>query len=306
MEKNLILFISFFLIKNIGAIQDQLDQFNIINNITKDYRKDVRPSFNLLLNLRISLRQLVSINEKDQIMTSNIYLAADWIDLRLAWKREDFNDLGKILIPVVDLWTPDLFVINTADKSGFIQASKSNLAIVTSKGHVYVLINLSSLKTRCKLNVFNFPFDKQKCPIIIGSWQHDRQRIDFVSTNDKVNLTNFQINPVWDLKDVSVSSITANSRFLNEEMVDMENDDIVFELILERKPLYYITNNIYPCLVLNCVTFLAFYMPFAIQMTISISFLCFLYFFRIKIYLILFFRHDQLIDGSRLFFKSFG
>ena len=55
-----------------------VDQVNydddIIALITKKYNKLVRPVANLNLSLRISMRQLISIDEKNQIMTSSFYL----------------------------------------------------------------------------------------------------------------------------------------------------------------------------------------------------------------------------------------
>lgn len=148
-----------------------VDQVNydddIIALITKKYNKLVRPVATLNLSLRISMRQLISIDEKNQIMTSSFYLTCQWIDGRLKWNpSKTYGNLTEIVLPATSIWTPDLFVINTASATGFITVSSSNLALVNNQGYVYLIVSVTNLQTRCKMNVYYFPFDKQICSIM--------------------------------------------------------------------------------------------------------------------------------------------
>ena len=48
-----------------------------------------------------------------------------------------------------------------------------------------------------------------------------------------------------------------------------EGNDFFLNLVVQRKPLYYIINNIFSCLVLNIITLLMFFIPFQLQATLS-------------------------------------
>ena len=123
------------------------------------------------------------------------------------------------------------------------------------------------MKTRCNLNIRKFPFDQQKCEIQIGSWQHDDSeiKIDFDQTNKKASTVNFMANSVWDLVGNKISIVNTSSRFF----CYLSSSDFVFELTVQRKPLYYMINNVYPCLILNVVTLITYFLPFSLQATLS-------------------------------------
>jgi len=179
---------------------------------------------------------------------------------RLKWNASSFNNSYETVIPATSLWLPDLNILNIADgHAGFIPVSSSNLAIVNNEGLVYVIFGISGLRTKCALNAYYYPFDKQNCSIIIGSWQLDTFRINFISSNDYVDLSNFIQNPVWILKHVDVFKVYTSRRFLSS--FDYLSGDVGFFLILQRGSMYSMVNNVFPCLVLNIVILAAFYIP---------------------------------------------
>ncbi len=216
----------------------------------------------------MSMRQIVSVDEKNQIMTSNIYVVATWTDGRLKWNptaktnTTNFGNLTEIIMPATSLWMPDLFVINIAGPNGFIPISASNLALVTSMGKVYIIISVTNLQTRCKMNVYYFPFDKQNCSILIGSWQHDTERLNFETTSSKIDLDSYQPNPIWTLKTVVVNSVFSEDRYLPASKLITE--DIGYYFTIARGSGYYM-GNLIACFILNTVTLLAFFLPFAQQ-----------------------------------------
>ena len=147
--------------------QKSLDQFNIYANITKNYNKNIRPSDTITIYIKLALKQIVSIDEKNQIMTSNSYVGMTWEDSRLSWNPADFNNVYNILMPTSMLWTIDLFTINTANTNGYVAMPSQSLASVSSDGIVYLAFSMTSLKTRCKVNIKYYPFDTQTCSVIV-------------------------------------------------------------------------------------------------------------------------------------------
>ena len=148
------------------SVQENLDDYNVYTNVTSNYNPKIRPNTTVQITMSMSLKQIVSIDEKNQIMTSSSLLSLQWNDTRLSWKPIYFNNATEILIPTNQLWTPDLFVINTADSNGFIQISSQSLALVDYNGFVYVVFSLTNLKTRCNINIRSYPFDTQMCSVI--------------------------------------------------------------------------------------------------------------------------------------------
>lgn len=134
---------------------------DVTSAIFKKYNKAIRPVKQLVFNLRTSIRQIVSLDEKNQIMTSNIYIQGNWIDKRLRWNPWSkvngtyiFGNLSEVTIPALNVWLPDLFVINTASSSGYVPITSSNLVLVDYQGQVFIDVSVTNLQTRCKMNVY--------------------------------------------------------------------------------------------------------------------------------------------------------
>ena len=111
--------------------------------IFEGYDKNVKPSKTVNISFDTSLKQIVSLDEKNQIITTSIYLYASWYDRRLTWNSSDFNETDLIKVTSTRLWLPDLFVINTADTNGFITISNLNLAILKNSGFISLTISLT-------------------------------------------------------------------------------------------------------------------------------------------------------------------
>ena len=110
--------------------------------IFQGYDKNVKPSQTVNIWFDASLKQIVSLDEKNQIITTSIYLYAKWYEKRLSWNSSDYNDINSIKVSATELWLPDLFVINTADTNGFITISNSNLAVILKEGTIYLTLGL--------------------------------------------------------------------------------------------------------------------------------------------------------------------
>ena len=114
------------------------------------------------------------------------------------------------------------------------------------------------------MNIRKFPFDTQNCEIQIGSWQREKNDINVHIDvgSGKVYTGDFLPNLVWELVENNISIINSSSRFYG--LSDYSND-LYFVLKIKRKPLYYMINNVYPCLILNMVTLITFFLPFSLQ-----------------------------------------
>ena len=147
----------FIVIIEISLVKSQIGtlyETNLTQLILNRYDKTIRPLDKVEINLKISLKQIVDLNERDQIITTSSYFFAEWFDNRLAWNLSTNNNTYWISIPAKKIWLPDFFVINTADSNGFVQITESSLAYIHYDGLVYLAMSLIGLKTRCSINIY--------------------------------------------------------------------------------------------------------------------------------------------------------
>ncbi len=71
-------------------------------------------------------------------------------------------------------------------------------------------------------------------------------------------MSDYTNNTIWTLVSSDVLSQQSSDRVPFE---DAQNTEIILKINLQRKPLYYMMNTVFPCFILNIVTVLTFFMP---------------------------------------------
>ena len=103
----------------------------------------------------------------------------------------------------------------------------------------------------------------------------DSNRVSFDTDVKNLDQTYLIPNPVWTLKEWNVETYKTTERYIfmnefNSSVSDYFNDDMKFTFLMERRPLYFMMNNIFPALILNCITLLSYALPFTMQIGLSI------------------------------------
>ncbi|XP_070807554.1 neuronal acetylcholine receptor subunit beta-2 isoform X2 [Pituophis catenifer annectens] len=218
------------------------------------YNKLIRPATNgselVMVQLMVSLAQLISVHEREQIMTTNVWLTQEWEDYRLTWNPEEFDDMKKVRLPSKHIWLPDVVLYNNAD--GMYEVSFYSNAVVSYDGSIFWLPP-AIYKSACKIEVKHFPFDQQNCTMKFRSWTYDRTEIDLVLKSEVASLDDFTPSGEWD--------IIALPGRRNENPNDSTYVDITYDFIIRRKPLFYTINLIIPCILITSLAILVFYLP---------------------------------------------
>ncbi|XP_038643165.1 neuronal acetylcholine receptor subunit beta-2-like isoform X1 [Scyliorhinus canicula] len=218
------------------------------------YNKLIRPATNssqlVLVQLMVSLAQLISVHEREQIMTTNVWLTQEWNDYRLTWNPAEYEGIVKVRLPSTHIWLPDVVLYNNAD--GTYEVSFYSNAVVSYDGSVFWLPP-AIYKSACKIEVKHFPFDQQNCTLKFRSWTYDRTEIDLVLRSDVASLDDFTPSGEWD--------IVALPGRRNENPDDHTYVDITYDFIIRRKPLFYTINLIIPCMLITSLAILVFYLP---------------------------------------------
>uniref|UniRef100_A0A3B3TVS5 Neuronal acetylcholine receptor subunit beta-2-like n=1 Tax=Poecilia latipinna TaxID=48699 RepID=A0A3B3TVS5_9TELE len=218
------------------------------------YNKLIRPAVNksqqVTISIQVSLSQLISVNEREQIMTTNVWLFQEWNDYRLRWDPGKYEGIKKLRIPSKMIWLPDIVLYNNAD--GVYEVSFYCNAVVSNTGDIFWLPP-AIYKSACSIEVQNFPFDQQNCTLKFRSWTYDHTEVDLILTSDFASRDDFTPSGEWD-----IVSLPARK---NEDPSDITYLDITYDFVIKRKPLFYTINLIIPCVLITSLAILVFYLP---------------------------------------------
>ncbi|XP_047010677.1 neuronal acetylcholine receptor subunit beta-4 isoform X2 [Ictalurus punctatus] len=223
--------------------------------LSKDrYNNLIRPALNrterVTVNLQVSLAQLISVNEREQIMTTNVWLTQNWNDYRLSWDPSKYEGIDKLRIPSRHIWLPDIVLYNNAD--GTYEVTVFTNAIVLFNGSI-AWLPPAIYKSACKIEVKHFPFDQQNCTLKFRSWTYDHTELDLVLKSDVASMDDFTPSGEWDILALP------GRRTVNPQ--DPTYVDLTYDFIIKRKPLFYTINLIIPCVLITSLAILVFYLP---------------------------------------------
>ena len=84
------------------------DEQLLIARLLKNYDPAARPVYNasktVVVKFGFLLVQICDMDERNQILTTNVWLEQEWIDERLQWNESEYNNLDKIRIPCNRIW----------------------------------------------------------------------------------------------------------------------------------------------------------------------------------------------------------
>ena len=258
--------LGFFILNYITLFSCQSVEETISSAILSGYDRTVTPVGQIQLDVKLYLRQIISLEEKTQTMTTNSYIVQEWVDPRLVWTPATYSDTQKIIIQAKKIWLPELCVLNSADGDGFLKYTDQNLVILYSTGRVIFSVASNALKTRCKMNVIKFPYDRQKCELQLASWILSTEDIEI--NNVKIYMSDFIANSVWDLQNLTYTTNFTDYRFISG-VANYMSEDITFTFDLKRRPLYVMINGVLPGFILNIMTFLTMFLQLNDQLKIS-------------------------------------
>jgi len=111
----------------------------LLHYLLTNYNRQVRPLLdwtgNITVSVGITLTQIFDMDEKNQVMTTNVWLDQEWRDELLTWNPADFGGLHRIRIPCDLIWLPDIVLYNNADD--FSGQYMRSLALVNHTGGVF-------------------------------------------------------------------------------------------------------------------------------------------------------------------------
>ncbi|XP_036271476.1 neuronal acetylcholine receptor subunit alpha-5 [Pipistrellus kuhlii] len=226
----------------------------LLRDLFQDYERWVRPvehlSDRISITFGLAISQLVDVDEKNQLMTTNVWLKQEWRDVKLQWNPEDYGGIQAIRVPSDLLWTPDIVLFDNAD--GQFEGARTK-AVVRFDGTV-AWAPPASFKSSCTIDVTFFPFDRQNCSLRFGSWTYDGSQVELLLAARDADRRGFLDNGEWEL-------LSAAGRRANRTAGGRCYPHVTYALVLRRLPLFYTLFLLVPCAGLSLLTALVFYLP---------------------------------------------
>lgn len=111
----LLLLLLFSLFIYLGSTSNP-DAKRLYDDLLSNYNKLVRPVVNvtdaLTVRIKLKLSQLIDVNLKNQIMTTNLWVEQTWYDYKLQWEPKEYGGVEMLHVPSDHIWRPDIVLYN--------------------------------------------------------------------------------------------------------------------------------------------------------------------------------------------------
>ncbi|RUS74260.1 hypothetical protein EGW08_017979, partial [Elysia chlorotica] len=203
----------------------------------------------------LSLIQILDLDERNQILSTNVWATYQWTDMYLQWNESDYGNITNVRVNNDDIWKPDIKLYNYADTR--LEEKRDALCVLSSNGDV-VWIPQAVFRSSCYIDIEHFPFDIQTCELKFGSWTYDGSKLDLFHYKDVdgFEMTNYILSNEWDIVNSSAVRNVMYYECCPEPYVDLK-----FKLVLRRKVAFYNYILILPCVLLSSLTLVLFWLP---------------------------------------------
>lgn len=131
------------------------------------------------ITVRLGLLDIAGIDNREQVFKVDIFVEVEWRDSRLAVGDDAGGDLRTF--EVGEIWSPRLLVVN--DRG--LDVLLPQVATVDRQGNVIARQRLAG-SLAVDLELRDFPFDTQRLPIEVVSYQYDASEIVYSENSELV------------------------------------------------------------------------------------------------------------------------
>ncbi|XP_035669364.1 neuronal acetylcholine receptor subunit alpha-3-like [Branchiostoma floridae] len=230
---------------------------HLVDRLLSGYNTDARPVKNssspVTVAIDIALAQLINVNDRQQDIMVNIWMRQYWTDEFLSWNPDDYYGLDVVRIQSSAIWRPDIVIYNGIFAEGYAELPDTKVTI-TSDGSVTYLYPFT-FKAACKINVEDFPYDTQTCPLKFGSWSYDGLAIDVVNKSSHGDLE-FEHNGIW-----TVIDLPAQRNVVTYPASEVPYPDVTFHVVIQRQSLFYVFFIFFPSVLIVFISLISFMLP---------------------------------------------
>ncbi|XP_038058662.1 neuronal acetylcholine receptor subunit alpha-10-like [Patiria miniata] len=252
-----LIWIGSMLVLHSESSREPSNQNRLLKELLDNYGyTTVRPVYNLshptTVELRLTIVQVIELNERHQTIEIGAWLTQRWTDEYMRWEPADYGGVDHLYVHKSLIWLPDVTMYKNVDRD--FESYKDISAKVSHTG----LVNWATpviLKCTCTIDARLFPFDTQVCQIRFSSWALDSRELNLTEIKEDSRKNFYTDVGVWELLDVVVE----------REEVSYDDGttyvDLSHFIHLRRRPLYHLLQIILPCLLLSLLNLMVFILP---------------------------------------------
>ena len=250
----LAIFIKVSMATSVGYFEAQNLQACLLSNYSRLLSPRLNQSESVSVYADFYLTSVIDFSPVSGIMAFAGVFLLHWNDeiIETKWQQCGFTDLKVAKLGVHDVWIPNIYVRNTASISSIYQYSsklESETSVVIF--HPNGSANMSSmvgLQTTCKTDVTYYPLDTHTCDVTLAT-------IDIIHNIRLYSNISTMMNPYT----------YSNSEWVISTQVQTETDGVIseirFSVILSRKPVFLMTNIVFPVMIITIVNGCSFLVP---------------------------------------------
>ncbi|XP_074609983.1 neuronal acetylcholine receptor subunit alpha-3-like isoform X3 [Acropora palmata] len=237
------------------------DELELVKYLFDNYSKEVRPVKNkntsIEVHFGIAYTQLVELDEKNQVLVSNVWIRQRWNNHLLRWNESKYGNITSINVDPKEVWVPDIVLYNNANTgiiSGNMDQFKTRVILSSNGDNTWYAPTI--LRSRCAIDITYFPFDDQKCDLHFGSWTYDGLRVNLVNVSKGVDLKSYMPSGEFEMVEAPVER-----KVIRYSCCPEAYPNLFFTLHIRRKVLFYFNNLIVPCFLITAFALLTFVLP---------------------------------------------
>ncbi|XP_067166107.1 5-hydroxytryptamine receptor 3A-like [Apteryx mantelli] len=229
------------------------------DHLLAHYEKGVRPvrDWRMATNVAIDVMvyAILSVDEKNQVLTTYIWYRQHWIDEFLQWDPAHFDNVTRISLPTESIWVPDINI------NEFVDVGKSPNIPYVYVHHYGEVWNLKPIQvmTACSLDIYNFPFDVQNCSLTFTSWLHNIHDLN-LSLWRQPELVKFDKSVFMNQGEWELLYVLSHFQEFSVEGSD-SYAEMKFYVVIRRRPLFYAVSLLLPSIFLMVMDIVGFYLP---------------------------------------------
>ncbi len=201
------------------------------------------------ITVRLGLLDITEIDDREQVFMADIFVEIQWRDPRLSVAGDAGVNLRTFAVS--EIWTPRLIAVN--DRG--LNRQLPDVVTVDRRGNV-VLRQRFAGPLAVDLDLRNFPFDTQRLPIEIVSYQYDPSEIVFSEASEMVAKLDRLSGQGWTFTvlepEPSVYRLKEGGR---------GGAQLTFALLAERKAAYYILTLALPMTLILFLAWMVHWLP---------------------------------------------
>ncbi|XP_029997193.1 5-hydroxytryptamine receptor 3A-like [Sphaeramia orbicularis] len=109
--------------------------------------------------------QTLAVDTKNLHLVSSLKVTMVWKDPELQWNTSEY-EYNQVVVPVNTVWTPVIRITNGVSTT--TKHSSSDLLVHSNGSLKHSLLIYTEVN--CEVNLFNYPFASDACPVAIHTW----------------------------------------------------------------------------------------------------------------------------------------